>query len=103
LEPDYQSPKGRITPEVIVRSSFGIVLAIGLGYWTYHLSKDGFSWWSLLTGFFALGGLGQPLIAFAEQKRKDEKSSVYQKEPRESEPNAPSNTGLTTTSPTYDS
>ena len=84
---------------MIFQSFFGIILALGLGYWTYHLSKDGFSWWSLLTGFFALGGLGQPFIAIADQKRKDEKSKDYQKEPREVELSASLKTGSTNTSP----
>lgn len=72
-EPDYQPPRLRLTSEVIVQSVFGIVLALGLGYWTYYLSRDGFSWWSVLTGFFAFAGLMQPFAALSEQKVKDER------------------------------
>lgn len=72
LEPDYKPPKWRITGEVVAQSVFGIILALGLGYWTYHLSRDGFSWWSVLTGLFAFGGLMQPFVVFTEQQRRDE-------------------------------
>lgn len=34
-----------------------IFMAIGLAYWSYYLSREGFSFWSILPGFFALGGL----------------------------------------------
>jgi hypothetical protein len=33
------------------------IFSLGLGYWTYELSKDTFSAWSLLTGLFALGAI----------------------------------------------
>lgn len=36
----------------------GFVLLLLFSIWTIFLSINGFSWWSLLTGFFALGGIG---------------------------------------------
>jgi hypothetical protein len=79
LEPDYQPLRWRITSEVVLQSLTGILMAIGFGYWTYYLSKGGFSWWSVLTGFFALGGAGQLFIAFDEQRRKDEITAEREK------------------------
>ncbi|CAN5646661.1 hypothetical protein BH20ACI4_BH20ACI4_08150 [soil metagenome] len=79
LEPDYKPPKWRITGDVIYQSVFGIIVALGLGYWTYYLSKDVFSWWSVLTGLFAFGGLMQPFVAFSEQKLKDERTPPDEK------------------------
>jgi hypothetical protein len=72
LEPDYQSPESHITGPVVLQSVVGIVLAIGFGYWTYYLSRNGFSWWSVLTGLFAFGCFMQPFVAFSEQQRRDE-------------------------------
>lgn len=44
----------------------GLIVGGPLGYWTYALSKNGFSWWSLLTGaiafFFLVGGVGGGLF-----------------------------------------
>jgi len=37
---------------------FGLLLAGGFIFWTVYLVKDGFTPWALLTGFFALGGIG---------------------------------------------
>lgn len=79
LEPDYKPPRWRFTGEVIGQSVFGIVLAIVLGYWTYYLSRDGFSWWSVLTGLFAFGGIMQPFAALSEQKIKDERAPSSEK------------------------
>ena len=36
----------------------GLLFLIGFSYWTYILSREGFSFWSILTGFVAFGGLG---------------------------------------------
>lgn len=80
LEPDYQTEL-HITGAVIAQSLVGIVLAIGLGYWTYYLSRNGFSWWSVLTGFFAFGCLMQPFVAFSEQQRRDEFTASDSKKP----------------------
>lgn len=33
------------------------VMSIGLAYWSYYLSRETFSFWSILPGIFALGGL----------------------------------------------
>lgn len=76
LESEYKPPKWRFTGEVIGQSVFGIILAIGLGYWTYYLSRDPFSWWSVLTGLFAFAGIMQPFVALSEQKLKDERAAI---------------------------
>lgn len=47
---------------------FGSALLGIFGIWTYTLFRD-HSWWAVLTGFVALGGIGNAMIAF------DEKSS----------------------------
>lgn len=42
--------------------SFAVIVALGFGWWTYDISKDGFAWPSLLTGLvaalFALSATG---------------------------------------------
>ncbi len=57
-----QEAQARAAPGLRVYSwstlVFGIVLAGGFTVWTFYLVRDGFSWWAVLTGFFALGGIG---------------------------------------------
>jgi|GEM_PF-4602937 len=36
----------------------GLMFFAGFAVWTALILRDGFSWWSLLTGFMALSGLG---------------------------------------------
>jgi hypothetical protein len=45
----------------------GVVFLVGFGYWTFSLVEDGWNWWAILTGFFALGGLGNIMMAFDRQ------------------------------------
>ena len=54
------------------------VFALGLGYWSYHLSKDEFSFWSIVTGIFAIGAIGALFDEFKDDKDQDdgEKSEV---------------------------
>ena len=44
------------------------IFAAGLAYWTYQLSKDGFSIWSVVTGVFAVGALGAWVDEFVGEK-----------------------------------
>lgn len=53
-------------PQFIGMTIYGIVVFIGFSLWTIYLLRDGFTWWSILTGLFALGGLMQPVIAWQE-------------------------------------
>lgn len=46
---------------------FGFILLIVFSLWTWYLVKDGFTWWALLTGFFAFAGLGNILNGFEEK------------------------------------
>jgi hypothetical protein len=46
------------------------VFGLGFGYWTYHLSKDAFSGWSLLTGLFALGAVEAVIKEFRGESGK---------------------------------
>lgn len=48
----------------------GLLWCIGFTYWTYHLCKDGFSFWSLITGFFAFAGLGGIINGLEPKKNK---------------------------------
>lgn len=51
---------------------FGFILLIGFSIWTWYLVKDGFTWWALLTGFFAFAGIGNIISGL---EKKPEKSS----------------------------
>jgi hypothetical protein len=43
---------------------FGCVIFVGFTAWTIQLSWGDFNWKSILTGFFALGGIGNIVNAF---------------------------------------
>lgn len=43
---------------------FGVIWAAGFAYWTFYLVKDQFTWWSLLTGYFAFAGLAWIMLGF---------------------------------------
>jgi len=53
-----ETSKVIVWPTVIL----GIVWALGFAYWTFYIVRDGFSWWSLLTGYLSLAGLGWIVI-----------------------------------------
>src|ERR1039457_4758679 len=42
----------------------GILFLLGFSVWTYYISRNGFSYWSLLTGFFAIAGIVYIFQAF---------------------------------------
>jgi hypothetical protein len=71
LEPDYKSPHWRLTEDVVISLVSGLFMSIIFGYWTYHLNKGGFSWWSVLTGYLAVVGLMIPTLELRRQQRKD--------------------------------
>lgn len=54
---------------------------VRFGYWTYKLNveKVGFAWWSLLTGYLVLMGIGMISMAF-EQRRSFDKMKKDGKE-----------------------
>lgn len=45
---------------------FGPLVGAGFAYWAYYLSRQGFSWWSLLPGFFAFACFSQVPISIGE-------------------------------------
>jgi hypothetical protein len=50
---------------------FGCVTLVGFAAWTIYLNWNhaGFNWWSLLTGFFALGGFGNIVTALQPPRK----------------------------------
>lgn len=44
--------------------AIGVVFVVGFGFWTAYLVRDGFTWWSLLTGYFAFAGIGFIALGF---------------------------------------
>ena len=50
---------------------FGSVMLVGFAIWTVYLSREGFNWWSLLTGFFALGGFGNIMASLEIPEKKN--------------------------------
>lgn len=52
--------------------AYGIIVGAGFTVWTVWLMRDGFSWWGVLTGFFAMGGIGVLFgaIDLSERERK---------------------------------
>ena len=72
-------------PEIIGMTIYGFAVLIGFGLWTNYLLRDGFTWWAVLTGFFAFGGIGQPFVAWKSfQKRKKAKIEAKHKTVTES-------------------
>jgi hypothetical protein len=49
---------------------FGVLFMVGFSIWTYYLSRDGFSYWSILTGFAAFAGFGGILNGLDPKKNK---------------------------------
>jgi hypothetical protein len=52
---------------------FGFIWCIGFGYWTIYLFRDGFSWWAVVTGLFALGGFGGIITGLEGKKNSQQK------------------------------
>lgn len=54
--PDVRWPRPRLVyswTELI----WGVVYSVGFAAWTIYLDRDGFSWWSPVTGFVAFSGM----------------------------------------------
>src|SRR6266496_1049466 len=56
-------------------ASGGLVF-LGFSVWTAYLDRHGFSWWSLLTGIFALSGLSVVFEAYGLSPDSREKSKA---------------------------
>ena len=75
-DPNYQLIKSNIEPRIQklygaqpkytdwFTVAFGAICAAGFAYWTFYLVRDEFTWWSLLTGYFALAGMGWIMMGF---------------------------------------
>lgn len=75
-DPNYNLIKSNIDPRIQklygaeakytdwITVGFGAIWAGGFAYWTFYLVKDNFTWWSLLTGYFALAGMGWVMMGF---------------------------------------
>jgi hypothetical protein len=48
----------------------GLMCSIMFSYWTYYLCQDGFSFWGLLTGLIAAGGIGGIITGLEPKKTK---------------------------------
>jgi hypothetical protein len=48
--------------------------------WTVYLSREGFNWWSLLTIFFAIGGLGNSMNGLQPSRRLETESGDNKKD-----------------------
>jgi hypothetical protein len=59
---------------------YGLSLLFVFGLWTFSLYNRG-SWWAILTGFVAFGGLGNVMLAF--NRRHIPKSESAQESPQE--------------------
>ena len=46
-------PSRAINKGVIALGVTGFIGLIGFSYWTWYIVSDGFSWWSIMTGYFA--------------------------------------------------
>jgi hypothetical protein len=42
----------------LASATAGLIMAVGFSYLTFKLIQPGFTWWSLLTGYLALAGIG---------------------------------------------
>ena len=75
-DPNYKLIKSNIEPRIQklygaqpkytdwITVAFGAIWAGGFAYWTFYLVKDEFTWWSLLTGYIALAGVGWIMMGF---------------------------------------
>jgi hypothetical protein len=79
-----EEAKGRFAPPRVYdwsRLVSGTVFATGFTAWTIYIVRHGFSWWAILTGLMALGGLGQIIGALEKP--------VYRASTKEKSPSAP--------------
>lgn len=53
----------------------GFFFLIVFSLWTWYLVKDGFTWWALLTGFFAFVGIGN--IISGLEKKSEQSSDTF--------------------------
>jgi len=51
------------------------LFAVGLANWTYQLSKDEFSYWSILTALFAIGAVGSWIDELKGSENKNDKKT----------------------------
>lgn len=65
----YSKSNRSLTIYSITDFILGIIFVFGFGYWTFYLSYESFSFWSLLTGQFAIAGLGGILSAFDKKEK----------------------------------
>jgi hypothetical protein len=54
----------------------GITFSLVFSAITLYLLRDGFSWWALMTGFFAVGGFGNLFMAFDPNLRQKKGADV---------------------------
>ena len=55
---------------------FGAAWAITFAYVTFYIVKDGFTWWSLLTGYISLAGISIMMVV-QMRKRMEQRRSRY--------------------------
>jgi len=60
----------------IAITSGGLLGAVGFAYWTFDLARPTFSWWSLLTGYLALGAFGWFIMGASGRDSKRESKSA---------------------------
>lgn len=53
--------------------SIGVSLAVAFSYWTFHIVRNEFSWWSLMTGYFAITGLYLIALGFSGNSKQLQK------------------------------
>jgi len=87
---ELQEDRKKNRPKQIRSIIIGAVWVCIFGYWTYKLNADkeeGFAWWSLLTGYITLMGLGIIFIAFEPARKPNDPNKDGQKSEGESEGN----------------
>ena len=62
-------------PKGVGEFCFGLILFLLFALWTSALNEGGFSWWSLLTGFFALMGIGGIVSSFDPRRDRGDSPS----------------------------
>jgi hypothetical protein len=73
-DPNYETVKQRISERLQIlygptatrrwgAAVFWFIWSFGFAYWTFRLVQHCFTWWSLLTGYLALMGIGMTINA----------------------------------------